>query len=596
MFKATIIAVLLGLTLSSPGQAGEQADGQGSPQAKTQTETGAVSGALSGTVSGPAAKALKTPAALVQLNPKITLDILAGELAVRRHQMGTAFKYLNAAALATKHPELAERSARLALFIKDPKALAGAVALWQQLSPENLDARRFAISLALDNGQIEEAARQLEQLTTLADAQKTDGFILAAQVLSKYKDEPKSLFLMETLVKQHDQDARAWLALGLLNIELRKLPAAAETLTKALSLKPDWDKAILLKAKALLAMERNDEALELLRTGLLANKDNLEIRHEYARLLVQMERFQAAYDEYATLLKDRPDVVSLQYALGILAMELQKYDMAEQHFEAIKNSSERRNEASFHLGRIAEERKLFNLAMDWYRRVLDGEFQLQARVKTADLLAKGGKLKQARSEIKAMRKNWPDQSVALYMAEAGLLMEHKIEPNEVFQLFNDALQAHPNNLDLLYARALYAANKKQIAIMEADLNAVLKEQPDNVDALNALGYCLADQTDRYQEALGYIQKALALKPESPAILDSMGWVQFRLGKIEDALKYVRQAAAKISDPEILSHLGELLWVKGQTQEAKDTWRKAQQEFPDSDVLKATLQRLGITLE
>lgn len=551
------------------------------------------------TAATPAANANdKTPVATTeqQLNPVLTLDILAGELAVRRHQMDTAFKYLNAAARATRNPELAERSARLALFINDQKALESAVAFWLELSPDNLDARRFALSLALDNGNLDETAKSLEQMVNLADKEKADGFMLAAQVLSKYKDSDKAIALLDNLVKAHDQDARAWLAFGLLNLEVRKFSEAADALGKALTLKPGWDKAVLLKARVLLALERNDEALELLRTGLLANMDNLDIRHEYARLLVQMERFQAAYDEYAILLKERPDITSLQYALGVLAMELKKYDLAEQHFEAIKDSSERRNEASFHLGRIAEERKLLSLALDWYKRVLGGEFQLQARVRVADLLAKRGNLKLAIEELEAARKQWPEQSVALFIAEAGLLMEHKAAYEQVFNLFAEALRTHPNNADLLYARALYAASEKRIPIMEADLKQVLKQQPDNADALNALGYCLADQTDRYQEALGYIQQALALKPESPAILDSMGWVQFRMGKLDEALDYVRKAAAKINDGEILSHLGELLWVKGQTTEAMDTWRKAQADFPDNDILKATLKRLGITLD
>lgn len=531
-----------------------------------------------------------------QLTPALTLDILVGELAVRRHKMDTAFKYLNAAAHATRNAELAERSARLALFINDQKALESAVAFWLELSPDNLDARRFALSLALDNGDLEAMAKSLEQLVTLADKEKTDGFMLAAQVLSKYKDSDKAIGLLERLVKAHVKDARAWLALGLLNTEMRKFGPATQALSQALIIKPGWDKAVLLKSRVLLALERNDEALELLRTGLLANMDNLDIRHEYARLLVQMDRFQAAYDEYAVLLKERPDVTSLQYALGVLAMELKKYDLAEQHFEAIKDSSERRNEASFYLGHIAEERKLMSLALDWYKRVLGGEFQLQARVRVADLLAKRGNLKLATEEIEAARKQWPDKSIPLFIAEAGLLMEHKAEYEQVFNVFAEALRTHPNNADLLYARALYAANQKRIPIMEADLKQVLRLQPDNADALNALGYCLADQTERFQEALDYIQKALALKPDSPAILDSMGWVQYRLGKLDDALDYVRRAAAKINDAEILSHLGELLWVKGETKEAMETWRKAQADFPDNDILKATLKRLEITLD
>ena len=207
-------------------------------------------------------------------------------------------------------------------------------------------------------------------------------------------------------------------------------------------------------------------------------------------------------------------------------------------------------------------------------------------------MAAQGDLPRARSMLGDMRARMPKRSVDLYILEGEILRKHSTN-DKVVELYNAALEEHPEDLDLLYARALSASVEGRVDILEQDILVILQRKPDHADALNALGYTLADQTDRYQEAFNYIKKALAIKPDSPAILDSMGWVQYRMGNNEEALGYLRRAFEKVQDVEIAAHLGELLWVTGQKEEAQKILHGALKKHPKNKYLQQAIKRLGI---
>ncbi len=527
------------------------------------------------------------------LDAEVVFNVLAGEVAAHRHRLEEAFAYTRRAAEKTGDARLAERSARLALFNKDQKALQEVVRFWVERDPNSLDARRFSLSVALEMGTRDEVNRQLNELITLAQAKNEDGFILVARGLGKSKEPQRALDLMQGLVERYPEGREAWYALALLSAEHKDFVRADQALQELFKRASNWDRAILLKIQVLVAQEQQQQALQLLRESVTAMPEHEELRHAFARLLVQSEQYQEAYDQYQQLLQKKPDSLILRYPLGVLAMELKKFDLAEQHFRQIKDSRGRRNEASYYLGRIAEQREDLATAVDWYRRVLGSEFQLQAQIKVADLLTRMGEVDQARTALAEAREQWPDHAVSIYVAETALLKESGAEPELVWSLFEQALADYPDNSDLLYARALYAAGQRQVQRLEEDLTKVLKQNPKHADALNALGYTLADMTDRYQEALGYIQQALALKPDSPAILDSMGWIQYRLGNHTKALEYLLRAAEIVTDPEISAHLGEVLWVNGEREQAQKVWSEALEQFPDNPILRTTLERLGV---
>ena len=221
----------------------------------------------------------------------------------------------------------------------------------------------------------------------------------------------------------------------------------------------------------------------------------------------------------------------------------------------------------------------------------DEERFLAAQMRMGVVLAKAGDVAAAGQHFDTLRRNHPQSGITLYLAEAEALREAE-RYQDAFNSLNQALTVHPNDKDLLYARALAAEKIDRLEILERDLRAILAIDPKNGQALNALGYTLADRTDRYQEALGYIEQALAQLPEDASVLDSMGWVQYRLGNRDKAIEYLRHAYQVNADAEIAAHLSEVLWVNGQRDEAKKIWKKALAREPNSAHLRKLRERFG----
>jgi tetratricopeptide (TPR) repeat protein len=252
---------------------------------------------------------------------------------------------------------------------------------------------------------------------------------------------------------------------------------------------------------------------------------------------------------------------------------------------------EREGEAQYYLGRIYENRKQYDQAIDWYEQVHVGDYQFDARLRVADMLGLAGKTDEAIQHLDAMLKGSQSDGslVRIYVAKGELLrIARRYE--EAMTVFNTALGIVPGNTDLLYARALVAERLGRIDQLEQDLKIILKTEPDNAHALNALGFTLADQTKRYDEAYVYLKRAIEIMPEDPAIIDSLGWVQYRLGNYDEAVRLLRTALSRFDDPEIAAHLGEVLWVSGNQQEARGIWQEALKKSPDAPVLLKVMQR------
>ena len=279
-------------------------------------------------------------------------------------------------------------------------------------------------------------------------------------------------------------------------------------------------------------------------------------------------------------------------SLGLLAAETRQFDLAETYFLDLVKRNVRLADAYFELGRIEEQRGNYAKAKEWYGRVAGEDRTLTARMRIGVTLAKAGDPTAVVSQhFDALRRANPQNSIMLYLAEAEALREAE-RFQEAFDVLDRALQLHSNDKDLLYARALLAERIDRLDVLERDLRAIIAADPKNGQALNALGYTLADRTDRYPEALGYIEQALAVLPDDAAVLDSMGWVQYRLGDYPKALDYLRRAYQTNPDAEIAAHLGEALWVSGQREEAKKIWREARRKTPDSRHLRQLQERFG----
>lgn len=277
--------------------------------------------------------------------------------------------------------------------------------------------------------------------------------------------------------------------------------------------------------------------------------------------------------------------------LGALYLQQEQNAKADEVFRKLLALDDYVSQAHFYLGQVAEVDKKFETALSHYEQVEEGENYLDAQIRRAVVLSEQGKLDEGIKALERLDTELPSEMVRLALVRGELQRDAK-HYQQAYDAYTEALSALPDNPDLLYARAMVAERMGRVDWLEADLGAILKGDPEHVQALNALGYTLADRTDRYVEALEYVRRALTLKPEDYYILDSMGWVQYRLGNTDSAIKYLRQAYDRQKDVDIAAHLGEVLWVTGQHEEARRVWRQGLELEGDTELITKTMERLG----
>ena len=286
-----------------------------------------------------------------------------------------------------------------------------------------------------------------------------------------------------------------------------------------------------------------------------------------------------------------PENEEVIFALGLLAMEERNGELAKEYFSKLIVLGDRGKQASYFMGLAEELNEDIDAALIWYASVpADSQRFNSAQTRYINLLADNGDLDKARLHLKLLRKEQPQRAIQYYLFEAQFLIERD-QKQAAFDLYTEALKENPENFDLLHSRAMVAEPLNRLDILEKDLNTILAKDPNNHQALNALGYTLTDRTDRHQEALVMIKKAVEMKPDDPFYLDSLGWVYYRLGELEKAADYLRQAVVIRPDVELLAHLGEVLWQQGKYDEAKQVWQRALQKDASNKLLNDTMRRL-----
>lgn len=553
---------------------------------------------LSGCVTVVDAQAPAEPEFMIrpplQSSPRAELlyQVMVAELAGKRDQLDVALKNYRQAAQTTDQPQIAERATMLALLVKDHPAALELAQRWHTLAPASDQARQALALALLRNNRVAEASDYLETVRRLAGAKdKQQGYATLASLLTQAEDKPAALRVMRQFRDRNPDSAFAQYYYGLLAAASNEPKEALSSLNTALARNPKLVAGHQLRARLLLDQGDADAALAGLAKAVASLPRERDLRMNYARLLINAGQLDKARREFATLLNQNPKDTESVYALGLLAAETRQFDLAESYLLELIKRNTRLADAYFELGRIEEQRGAYAKAREWYARVKGDDRHLNAQMRLGVILAKTSNVNAVNQHFDHLRRNNPQTSISLYMAEAEALREGN-RHQEAFDTLDRALETHPNDKDLLYARALAAERVDRIDILERDLRAIIATDPKNAQALNALGYTLADRTDRHQEALGYIEQALALLPEDAAVLDSMGWVQYRLGNQAKALEYLRKAYRINGDAEIASHLAEVLWISGRREEAKRIWRAALTKEPDSRQLLDLQKKFG----
>lgn len=510
--------------------------------------------------------------------------ILSGELAGQAGQYAESLDHYLKAARLTRHPKVAERATQIALFAKDaPRALEAAT-IWSQTDPADPGPKRVAAILNLKQGNIDTGVAQLRSLLTMRGIDLEATLIELVKMLDSDLTKEQSLEVMQALEKALPRSAEVHLAYALLATNKAEYPLALAQTQKALALHPKWNRAQVLQAQVMSHMGDPSAARDVLRKALQDDPKNDRLRLILAQLQTKTGDLPGAEKELNRVLSKDPANGDARMALAVVLLESGREDRAKAEFQRLSSDEKWRGQAFFYLGLIEARQGRVAQALGWFDRVESGPSEFDARVNAITALISLGRWDEARNRLKALRTRYPQEALKLYLLEADLLVKRK-ENAAAFDLLSAALQEMPEQPELLYSRALVAEHLNRIDVLEADLRAVLAKHPDDVNALNALGFTLADRGKRLDEAEALLQKALQKKPEDPAILDSWGWLQYRRGRLAEAVSYLQRAYKLVDDPEIAAHLGEVLWESGRKDEARRIWEEAVKRAPDHDEVK-----------
>ncbi len=523
------------------------------------------------------------------LTEPLLFKLMLAEVAVQRGQPNIAVPAYLELARETRDPRIAQRATEVAWNARFVSAAIEAAGIWLQADPEATQARQVIAALLVNQEQLAEAQPHLEKWIAADKGDAGQSFLQLSSLLGRHKDKVAVARLMQALAQAYAgvPEARFAVAQAAWNADDHELSLAEAR--AALELRPDWELAVLFQAQVL--QRRSDaEALQFLADYLKTHPQAKDVRLHYARLLVNDKNFADARKQFEALLNAFPQNADVTMAVALLAIQSNDLDAAEAQLKrALEINYKDPDAARYYLGQVNEERKRFDDALQWYGTVGPGEQYINAQSRYAGVLAKQGRLADARRHLQQVSPQNLQQRVQLTQAEAQLLRD-AMAYQEAFDVLGSALAKLPDTPDLLYDHAMAAEKVNRIDVLEVNLRKLIKIRPDHAHAYNALGYTLADRNERLSEARTLIEAALKLAPQDPFIMDSMGWVLYRQGQHKEGLDYLQRAFKLRPDPEIAAHFGELLWIGGQREQAQKIWSDVLKEHPKNEMLQNTIKR------
>lgn len=550
----------------------------------------------------------KMPLPELPLTADIMYRVLAAEISMQRGLTGPAYRTYVELARSTRDPRFAQRATEIAFNARVPQQALDGARLWTDLAPTSPAARQVLSTLLVLNARWEEAEPLLSlQLNGVPPSHRPEAILQLQQQLSRTSDPAGAAALLQRLVANDMQSAETRLALARAKETAGDVPGALAELDEAQRLRPDYEAAALMAAE-LRADSAPEQAIDSLKRFLDKAPASVNGRITLARIYLQRNEMDAARREFEALRKVAPNDPRVPLALGLTGLQARRYDEAERYLQeylrlAEKAPSSNPDIAYQYLAQIAEERKDYAGAVQWLDRIEDQRMVAAASVKRAQMLGRMGRLDDAQGIFGDMLADAediadPDQRaqrmMAVRQAEVGMLMEIKAY-DRARKVLDERVKAEPNNAEWLYELAMLDEREKRYDSMERRLRQFIAMQPDQKQGYNALGYSLADRNIRLQEALKLLEKATELGPDDPYIMDSLGWVKFRLGQLQPAAKLLRDAYAKAPEAEIAAHLGEVLWQLGERDEARKTWQEGVKLDPNNETLVETLRRYNVQL-
>lgn len=522
-----------------------------------------------------------------ELTPDLLYDLMLAEIALQRKDYSLAFeKYYNAAK-KTRDSRLAKKATRVTLFSKNDDQTFQSVKLWSEIQPDNIDVQQIYASSLISKKEDEQAIIYLQKVISLSE-EFDEGFKRAISILEPVEERERATRLFTQFSKPYENRLIVKLYRAKLEYKHGDYQAAEGYLNQVLIANPDYLDALLLKVDLLKKQKHYMQAIQALEKIVAKLPDNTGLRLELARMLVENKFYDQAYPHVKILAEQElsPEVL---FAISLLAIEMDKLDDGRQYLERLHAHRLYASEAAYFIGQLEAGRENYKEAENWFKRVRHGKYTFEAYLGLAIVYSQQKKFDQAFKLLDHSKASTDKQSIDVLQIKAEVYAQAK-NYTKAYEVYTEALSLSPDNHDLLYGRGMLAEKFDRIDLLEKDMHAILASNPKDNQALNALGYTLADRTERYQEAFEYIERALKINPEDVATLDSMGWVLYKMGKLQEGIKYLKKAYDRDPDPEIAAHYGEVLWELGDIQKAQTVWTKALKKNPEHQILIRTTSR------
>jgi len=464
--------------------------------------------------------------------------------------------------------------------------------LWAQLEPTNSQPQLLLSIQFLESGAFEQA---ISHMSRVLDLGGNMDFAALSSRTGRLNSQDRSL-LIENLLRLKDEFGnQTSIHLTLVQL-LAQNGDFEEALIELELLKDDTDltpNMVMLESQILRSLDNPERATRVMRTGVARFETDKSLRLNYSRLLIQNEEYEQAQEQFQILVEQDPQDWETLYSVALLNTQLENFDRAIAAYTKLIEFDQRADESQYNLGLIHQQQDNLEKSIEHFRQVRIGTNNfLAAQQQATRLSIQSGRLDEAHDWLSQLARGQPRLEVLFATIESSLLIQEK-HPGAAEQLLNTALNKFPNETDLLFARVLYYDSQSNRDGSERDLMQIISMQPEDSRALNHLGYMLADQTTRHEEALELIERAIAISPDDPAIIDSLGWALYKVARYEEALVQMRRAFAAFPDDEVASHLGEVLWALGRFDEAMRVWQDALVTDPESPLIAEAMERLQV---
>ena len=532
-----------------------------------------------------------------QANGEFVFKYLAAEVAGQRGELGLSTKLFFDLAKSSRDVRLAERAAKVAMYSKNAQAALETAKLWLELDANSTEAQQAATQLYVINGDLNAAKPLLQKLLEKEDT-RANGFLYLNSLLSHQANKTNVLQLVQDLAAPYPQLAEAHFTIGQAAFQANNLQLALSETIRANQLRPNWEIAAIQQADILFSTSP-DQAISFYRSFLNDTPDANDARLNLARMLIKQSRFNEAKPELLKLSKLANSNPEILVVVGLLSLQSNEFSDAEKYFlQALNSNIKNKDPIYLYLGQIAEKNNNDAEAVNWYSKVQQpgekassqqADHYLDAKLSMANVMSRTQGADAAIQMLDDLENLSDAQLAQVITAQANLLAQAK-RFQESYELLGKAVANMPNSNELIYDYAMAAERVQQFTVLETQLRKLIKIKPDFAQAYNALGYSFAERNIKLEEANKLIAKALELSPNNHYIMDSMGWVQYRLGNLDKAFECLNKAYNLQNDAEIAAHLGEVLWKQGKQDEASKIWADTLKVSPDNDLLLKTIKR------